>query len=587
MADSIRIASTGGTWGDDPSRLRRRLEVGPVDYLAPAFLGPLTPPLLQRQRSRDPRLGYAREFVAQVEEALPLLRAGAARIVTDAGGVNPPACRGALLETVRLHGAALEVAAVLGDDLLPRLGELNATGVTLDHAVTGAPFAAIREQVSSAHADLGARPAAQALCDGARIVVTGWSGGGGAVLAAMIHAFDWAEDDWDRLAAGAIAAHLAAGDDDRDFEVAADGSFVVGADPGGGVSLDAIRERLIERMGDPRAHAVADVTADLASVRLERAGPGRVRVWGVRGRAPAGPLEVEVRHFAGWWASGALVLAAPGAAGRARALAARFWERLGHCCQATRTEVVGASACWGDLAPPCDPPEVLLRLAARDGDRAKVERFARALAAFARSAPAGVAAVGPESGVEQVVARWPARVPRERAPATLVTRDGERTLTPAAAAATPVRPRALAAPRWPTARGSRRLVAAPLSALARARSGDRGDALAIGVVARAPEVYPWLEGALTAAVVKRRFRGICRGRVERRAVPNLHALGFVLNDAMDGDAARALRIDPQGRTLAAALLAMEMKVPQAMLDAAARADAGDGGAPSGGRGGRR
>jgi hypothetical protein len=112
--------------------------------------------------------------------------------------------------------------------------------------------------------------------------------------------------------------------------------------------------------------------------------------------------------------------------------------------------------------------------------------------------------------------------------------------------------------------------------LAHARSGDKGDTANIGVIARAPEIYPFLKRTLTAALVKRRFKGICLGTVERHEVPNLWALNFLLHESLGGGGTVSLRIDPQGKTLSHALLAMPVTVPQALIDAAQRGDAADG-----------
>src|SRR5512132_3832830 len=127
MPDMIRIANAGGYWGDDLSQFKRQIELGPVDYVTLDFLAEITMSIMQKQRARDPRSGYARDFVAQVEEALPILTDRGIRVISNAGGVNPLACRGVLLEMAQLHGKSLEVAAVVGDNLMERLGELNAS----------------------------------------------------------------------------------------------------------------------------------------------------------------------------------------------------------------------------------------------------------------------------------------------------------------------------------------------------------------------------------------------------------------------------------------------------------------------------
>jgi len=598
MPDLLRIANAGGYWGDDLTQFRRQIELGPVDVVTLDFLAEITMSIMQKQRARDPRAGFARDFVDQVEQALPLLIERGVKVVTNAGGVNPLALRGTLLDRVQQHGHTMEIAAVVGDDLMERLGEMVASGVALDHMDDGTAFAAIRDRVSSANAYYGAWPVVEALRAGAQIVVTGRCTDTGITLAPMIHAFGWAPDDWDRLAAGIVAGHIvecgaqSTGGNFTDWrrirrfetigypllEVSPDGSFVLTkhAGTGGAVTVRTVKEQLVYEMGDPRSYVTPDVIADFASAQLEQIGRDRVRVWGVRGRPAPPALKVSASYFDGWKASGTLIISAPAAAEKAQAFADLFWKRLGLEFEARHVELIGHSACWGPLAPPVDPPEVLLRLSVRDSDRAKIEAFSRLVPAVILSGPPGVAVTGGRPQAQEVVAYWPALIPRDRARPSLVTRDGERTLDWPTPLLAPVKPAALPRPTWPKAKGSARTVAVPLATLAHGRSGDKGDTCNIGVVARAPEIYPWLRKTLTAALVKRRFRGICRGNVERHETPNLWALNFLLHESLGGGGTVSLRLDAQGKTLAHALLAMEVRAPQALIDAAARADALDG-----------
>ena len=600
MPNPIKIANAGGYWGDDLRQFRRQIELAPVDFVTLDFLAEITMSIMQKQRARDPRAGYARDFVQMVEEALPAMVANGTRAISNAGGVNPLACRAALIEMAQQHGHDIEVAAVTGDDLMGRLGELNASGVTLDHMDDGAKFSAIRERVSSANAYYGAWPVVEALEAGARIVVTGRCTDTGITLAPMIHAFNWAPDDWDRLAAGIVAGHIiecgaqATGGNFSDWrtvprfheigypvlEVFEDGSFVVTKQPGTGgrVTLRTVKEQLVYEMGDPRSYITPDVVADFASANLEQAGKDRVRVWGVKGRPAPGSLKVSASYFDGWKAAGTLIISGPEAVDKANAFAALFWKRLGLEFTETRTELIGHSACWGPLAPPTDPPEVLLRLAVRDSDKGKIAEFAKMVPAVILSGPPGVAVTGGRPPAQEVVAYWPALVPRDRVKPTLVTRAGERVLD----WPTPVRevqpPAPLPRQSWPVpvTAGGKRMVTVPMSKLVHARSGDKGDTCNIGVIARAPEIYPWMKKAITAPTVKRWFRGICKGRVERHEVPNLGALNFLLHESLGGGGTVSLRIDAQGKTLSHALLTMKVTVPQALVRAAERGDAEDG-----------
>jgi hypothetical protein len=613
MPDLIRIANAGGYWGDDLAQFKRQVELGPVDYVTLDFLAEITMSIMQKQRARDPKSGYARDFIAQVEEALPTLVERDIRVITNAGGVNPLACRGTLLERIQQHGHQLEVAAVVGDDLMDRLGELNASGVALDHMDDGTSFQAVRERVSSANAYFGAWPVVEALKSGAQIVVAGRLTDTGLTLAPMLHAFGWAADDWDRLAAGIVAGHIiecgaqSTGGNFTDWrrvrryedigypvlEAYPDGSFVVTKHPGtgGSVTVRTVTEQLVYEMGDPRAYITPDVVADFGTIRLEQAGRDRVRVWGVRGRPAPGSLKVSASYFDGWKASGALIISAPDAVDKARAFADLFWKRLGVEFTETHTELVGHSACWGPLAPQHEPNEVLLRLSVRDADKSKIERFSKLVPAVILSGPPGVAVTGGRPQAQDVVAYWPALVPRDRVKPRVVTRDGEQTLEWPTPLLSPSPAPPLPRSSWPAARGSAKPIKVPLSRLAHARSGDKGDMCNIGVIARAPEIYPWLRRTLTAPLVKRYFKGICRGRVERHEVPNLMGLNFLLHESLGGGGTVSLRLDAQGKTLSHALLAMEVRVPKALVDAATRADELDGTparpAPSKGTGSKR
>ncbi len=598
MSETIRIANAGGYWGDDLAQFRRQVELGATDFVTLDFLAEITMSIMQKQRSRDPKAGYARDFVAQVEETLDALLAKNVRVITNAGGVNPAACRDALLAMAAKRGVELDVAAVLGDDLMDRIGELNAAGAPLDNMEDGAAFTGVRERVSSANAYYGAWPVVEALATGARIVVTGRCTDTGITLAPMIHAFGWAPDDWDRLAAGIVAGHIvecgaqSTGGNFTDWrrvpkfetigypviEVSPDGSFVVTkhAGTGGAVTVRTVKEQLVYEMGDPRGYITPDVIADFGTIRLEQAGRDRVRVWGVKGRPAPGSLKVSAAYADGWKASGTLIISAPDAAAKAREFARLFWKRLGLSFAATHTELVGHSACWGPLAPEVDAPEVLLRLSVRDHDRAKIEAFGKLVPAVILSGPPGVAVTGGRPQPQEVVAYWPALVPRDLVKPRLLTRDGEQALEWPTPLREIGRPAALPKHEFPKAKGAAGSVRVKLSALAHARSGDKGDTANIGVIARSPEVYPWLAKTLTAAVVKKRFKGICLGKVERHEVPNLGALNFLLHESLGGGGTVSLRLDAQGKTLSHALLAMEVNAPKTLLAAAKRGDAADG-----------
>jgi len=295
MKDSIRIASGQGFWGDLQRAPIDQARRGPIDYLVMDYLAEVTMSILQKQKLRDPRLGYARDFVEVVTELLPDLQEKGFRIVSNAGGVNPLACAEAILEAARQRGfSGLKVAVVTGDDLLDSLDELLADGVELKHMETGEPLAPVRERVVSANAYLGAEPIVEALRQGAQVVVTGRTTDTGLTLAPMIHEFGWDPEDWDRMAAGTVAGHIlecgaqASGGNFTDWDLVPDmagiGFPIVEARPdgtftvtkheasGGLVSRATVAEQLLYEIGDPQDYITPDCVADFTSIHLEPEG---------------------------------------------------------------------------------------------------------------------------------------------------------------------------------------------------------------------------------------------------------------------------------------------------------------------------
>src|SRR6185436_2564045 len=189
---ALRIAAGQGFWGDWLEAPARQVAGGPIDVLMMDYLAEVTMSILQKQRARDPKLGYATDFVAAMDRLLPELKARRVRVIANAGGVNPRACAEAVLAAARRHGlTGLKVATVTGDDLLSRLDDLVARGHPLNNMDTGEPLATVRGKVQSANAYLGAGPVVEALAQGADIVITGRVTDTGLTLAPIMHAFGW------------------------------------------------------------------------------------------------------------------------------------------------------------------------------------------------------------------------------------------------------------------------------------------------------------------------------------------------------------------------------------------------------------
>ena len=441
--DSIRIASGQGFWGDRLQAPAEQVRRGPIDYLMLDYLAEVTMSIMQKQRSRDPSQGYARDFVALMGDILPDCVEKNIRVVANAGGVNSDGCAEAVLAEARRAGLAGEakVGVISGDDIMDRLEELVEAGHELRNMDTGAPLSDVLSKIQSANAYIGARPIVDALNRGAHVVITGRSTDTALTYAPMMHAFGWANDDYDRIAAGVVAGHInecgaqASGGNSivawkqiRDLsdvgypiiEAYPDGTFVVTKHEGTGglINPAVVAEQILYEMGDPSTYITPDVVADFTTIQLEDDGPNRVRVHGVRGAHATDMLKVSISYSAGYKAVGTLVYAWPDAAEKAmmadRVLRERL-DRMDLKFDEIRTELVGWNSTHGHLAgkPPADLPEVELRVAVRAQDKATVEAFTREIAPLILTGPPSVTGfAGGRPRVQDIVAYWPALIDR-------------------------------------------------------------------------------------------------------------------------------------------------------------------------------
>lgn len=440
---TIRIGNGQGFWGDNVDAPVELLRGGPIDYIGMDYLAEVTLSIMMRQKLKNPKLGYATDFIGFIRRVLPELKERNVRILTNAGGLNPKACRNRIFEVAKELGVeGLRVGVVEGDDLLPRLKDLIAAGHPLKNMDTGEPLAPLVDKVMSANAYLGARPVVEALEQGAQIVLCGRVTDTALALAPAIHEFGWDSSDWNLMAAGTIAGHIiecgaqcTGGNFSRWWEVPdlwnvgypfvearEDGTFVVTKHEGTGgmVTVDTVAEQLVYEMGDPASYITPDVTADFTTIRLRQDGKDRVEVSGIGGRANTPFLKVSASYLAGYKASGQITLAGPRAVEKAKLAAEIVWKRLERAGvtfapEERETELMGTGACLpGVFEAPEDLPEVVLRLGVRHPDSARVERFGQEIAPLVTAGPPGVTGfAGGRPKPQEIVAYWPALLARE------------------------------------------------------------------------------------------------------------------------------------------------------------------------------
>ena len=402
----VRIGNGCGFWGDNIDAPIQLAQQGRLDYLTLEYLAELTMSILAKLKQRDPDAGFATDFIDLLDRLGPtLVQNPNLKIITNAGGMNPQACAQQTQEVLTRHGFAdRSVGIVSGDDLMPRLDELIEAGHSLNHLDTGEPIHAIRQRIVSANAYLGAKPIADALSAGASIVVTGRVADAALTLGPLAHEFGWGwqSSDIDRLAAGITAGHLIEcgaqvtgglwcnADESTNLanvgypivEFTEDGTFTISKPPntGGSVNFETVAEQLLYEVADPAWYYTPDVIADFTTPQLTETQADLVEVKKCSGREATDTYKVSIAYRDGFTAAGTLVIAGPNAVAKARQSAAILLERLrltGCAFAEHLIETIGAGASVPGALPEGDPPEVMLRVAVRDGNRASVERFAK------------------------------------------------------------------------------------------------------------------------------------------------------------------------------------------------------------------
>jgi hypothetical protein len=585
VTEPIRIANCSGFYGDRLSAAREMVEGGPIDALTGDWLAELTMLILARTRAKRSGGGYARTFVQQMEQVMGTCLDRGIKVVTNAGGLDPEGCAAAVAEVADRLGLAPTIAYVEGDDLLPRLDELVAAGVDLDHFETGEPIGDPSRFIS-ANAYLGCWGIVDALDRGADIVVTGRVTDAAVACGPAAWHHRWARDDWDALAGAVVAGHVlecgtqATGGNYSFFtevpgmerigfpwaEVAADGSSVIGKHDGTGgeVSIGTVTSQLLYEIGNPR-YLGPDVTARFDTIGLDQTGPDRVRIAGTRGEPPPATLKVAMNELGGFRNDMNVALVGLDVDAKAELIEKAFWA----ACPYEPGDFASVStrvARTDKIDPETNEEAVALwRITVKDPDERKVGRaVSNAVIEMALASVPGFFSVGggPGPGRPYGVFR-PALVPAELVPQHVAVLGGERTVVDsvAPAASVDVVPAPEEPPNIPT--GPTRPV--PLGQLVGSRSGDKGGNANVGVFARSAEAFAWIDDFLTVDRVRELLPETAELAIDRHRLANIWSLNFVIHGLLEEGVAASTRQDGQAKSLGEWLRARVVDVPEELL----------------------
>jgi len=584
----VVLGGAAGAWGDTSFAAPQLLDSGRCDYIFFEALAEITMGILTRAREKDPKLGYATDVIEMIGRDLSRFVEQGVRVVTNAGGVNPRAAAAVLRSMADEAGVSIRIACIEGDNLIDRLDELHALGLT--EMSDGSPL--VTEPLSF-NAYLGARPIAAALGAGADVVITGRCVDSALALGPLIHEFGWGPEDLGALSQGSLAGHLlecgpqSTGGILTDWEdvpawenlgypmaeCRPDGSFVLTKPEGTGglVDVRTASEQLLYEIGDPAAYLLPDVTCDWRQVELTDVGADRVEVTGARGRPPPSTLKACAQVIDGYKSTALLFIGGRDAERKAKRLGSDFVRRAERLLDRegfgrlrdVDIEILGAESTYGPHSRARDTREVMVKIALHHDSRDAIASVVRETASFGLVVP-GLSGGGTGLPKPTPLVRLRSYlVPRERLHAE-IDLDGteiafEEPALPTSAGPS-FEPDPLADP-YPVIDP----VDLPLIAIAHARSGDKGADANIGVRARHPDFLPLLRDQLSVDAVAAWFAHRIDGPVERYDLPGIHALNFVLRDALGGGGIASLRFDPQGKAYAQQLLDLPLQIPTAWL----------------------
>lgn len=445
MSDKkVLVANAQGFWGDSMLGPLRLVDEGPVDYLTFDYLAEVTMSIMQKQKARDPNTGYATDFVRLVGRIARKCKERNIKIIANAGGVNLKACLAAAKKVIAEQGVTgVRIGIVEGDDILARLPELIASGEKFANLDTGEGVEKVRDRLTSANVYIGAKSIADALAQRADIVIVGRCTDPTLAVAPLVHEFGWSMDEYDKLASATVMGHIlecgpqCTGGNFTNWrevpdlarigypvaEASADGSFVVTKHSGTGglVTVETITSQLLYELGDPKNYLGPDCTADFTTIQISQDGKDRVKIQGVKGRAPTSTYKVSMAYENGFKILSTLCISGPDAVDKANWIADAVFKRMEmHGApippDARFLELFGTNVLYKGIAPELKQPhEILMRIGAKGPDRKKLDILGTEIAPFVTGGPPGVTGLAAgRARASEIVGYWPALIDKRK-----------------------------------------------------------------------------------------------------------------------------------------------------------------------------
>ena len=581
--EKLIIANCSGFFGDRFSAAKEMVQGGPIDFLTGDYLAELTMAILLRKQFKDPQAGFATTFLKQMEGVMGECLDKDIRVVANAGGLNPASLATALEKIASELGVHPKIAYIEGDNLMPRLNDLQEKGEAFTHMDKGVSLKEAGGQPISANAYLGCWGVVDALNRGADIVVGGRLADAALVMGPAAWKFQWASSDWDKLAGAAVAGHIVecsaqATGGNYSFieevpsfsnvgfpiaEMYADGSAVITKHPGTGglVSVGTVTAQLLYEVREPR-YLTPDVAARFDTIDIRQEAPDRVRIEGVKGEPPTDSSKVCINNLGGYRNSMTIVLTGLDIEKKAEIVESALFESLGG---KEAFSVADVQLIQSQKADPEINEEAFahLRISVIDPDPKKVARFSSKLVELALANIPGFTATAPPTKGTPAIMHWPALVSNEHIQQEVYL-DGQKIIVGSTAPDPEFKELAVEPVEIPGVPQGE-TVDAPFGRVFATRSGDKGGNANLGVWGKTPEAYAFLKSFLSTEMLKTLLKDLGPYDIERYEMPNLLALNFYIKGLLGDGVAASTRSDPQAKTLGEYLRAKTVQMPAAIV----------------------
>ena len=440
----ISIGGGQGFWGDSNDAAIHMIHEADLNYLACDYLAELTLSIMARQKTKDSRAGYARDFLGLMDVIASEAYKKHVGIITNAGGMNIEGCVSEmknLAESKGLHG--YRIGYVLGDDILRHIPKMEMDGIKFENIDEIGDFSSIKDKLINANVYFGHEPIVGCLQQEANVVITGRATDSALFLSPLIHEFGWKENDWNNLAKGIMAGHLlecggqgSGGNFDygwRDvpdmdklgFPIAqvTDDSLIITKAPncGGLVSEQSVKEQFVYEIHDPSQYKTPDVIVDISNASLYQVGDNKVEVTDIVGKPRPDQLKLCLGYHAGYKVVTYLCFAWPDAYEKAQYAAAILKKKMkskGIKYDDIHISYIGLNSLHLGVSDMSEEMtrninEVVLRLVIRTINKLDAEKLVPEIAPLQLNGPPGASFFGGRSHVQEVIGLWPTLIPRD------------------------------------------------------------------------------------------------------------------------------------------------------------------------------